>query len=89
MSRRTFTIFTLIHADHYALAINIGDLQVHDFRHAQSGGVRGHQMVRCLRLAIDSKKAVISSRLRTTGSLNGFFGNGKSASLQGRLSVTR
>ncbi|MFM0167020.1 hypothetical protein PQR39_42185 [Paraburkholderia sediminicola] len=29
------TIFTLIHANHHALAINIGDLQVHDFRHAQ------------------------------------------------------
>ena len=43
-------------------------------------------MVRCLRLAIDSKKVVISSRLRTTGSLNGIFGNGKSSSLQGRLS---
>jgi hypothetical protein len=37
------TIFTLIHANHHALAINIGDLQVHDFRHAQPGRVGGHQ----------------------------------------------
>ena len=39
----TFKIFTLIHADHHALAINIGGLEVHDFRHAQPGRIRGHQ----------------------------------------------
>ena len=43
MSSRTFLTFTLIHADYHVLAINIGDLQVRDFRHAQPGRVRGHQ----------------------------------------------
>ncbi len=37
------------------------------------------KMVLCLRLAIDSKKIVISSTLKMTGSLADFFGKGKSS----------
>jgi hypothetical protein len=43
MSRRTFTIFALVHTDHHALAVDIGDLQVYDLGNTQARGVRGHQ----------------------------------------------
>src|ERR1700692_2203561 len=43
MSSRTFTVLALVHTDEHALAVDIGDLQVYDFRHAQPGGVRAHQ----------------------------------------------
>ena len=39
----TLTVLALVHTDDHALAVDIGDLQVHDFRHAQPGGVRAHQ----------------------------------------------
>src|SRR5260370_4697780 len=37
------TILALVHTDHHALAVELGGLQVYDFRHAQPGGVRAHQ----------------------------------------------
>src|SRR5471030_2856821 len=37
------TVLPLVHTDHHALAVDIGDLQMHDFGDTQSGGVRGHQ----------------------------------------------
>src|SRR5438477_553895 len=47
------------------------------------------RMVRCLRLAIESRKCITSSGLKITGSLNGFLGIGVSSGAQFCLSVTR
>ena len=82
-------ILALAHTDDHALAVNVGDRQVDDFRHPQAGCVRNHQNGPVLQAGNGVEEGGDLSRLRTTGSLNGFFGSGKSSSLQSRLSVTR
>ena len=43
MFLRTFTAFTLADTDHHPLAVDIGDLQMHDFGDTQAGRIGRHQ----------------------------------------------